>query len=973
MAVLNPYLAYKRDTSRLVYWIVKTSNTIITTSPALSDEFDAPRALNTDGRITVAGLVSLSKLIAKHINSVPHAILGLFKSVIQARTSQFEAYSQLVVKQSDPDIERSNASHKHFIDALSEAFNALGGTEWDEKQRAGPASTDPISDQHDLDQLLFANRFATLNVDDESDRENEDQSDTEHNVEIQPNLPSRKRRQRKALAKGKQAKERKGATKKTNNQRQQPPLPEGRSPESIAIESYGIIQDKQSIKTEYFMAVHSLAAEWADLREYIQGVWRDVAYDGLNSAVAGALSKMAVNMIERSAAAMFVDFPDGYDSFETVINTCTRGNRDINFKIRIMVYGGDTAPFLIPATAINITEQLMIHAYQDLLDFVEDFQKNGTGKPTKRMLKELNKWDPSLDLQQSSDSERLQWRRCYTINWLYDLVNVFSSLVVQRKVIHGKQHESVDWTTATSWGNGRCLYGLGEFASFVTQLAMQKPPSDIRHKVLPHHVFQLQCIVDSFATSRGWTVNGLNGHILMKPAHEFRSRRDIDRFLDRDHKRPLAGILLGTDLLNRYYRQDDILHDDPSRNEAVEAMLDSLKADYLHCLRESKDMRGSSIPPSRFSATNPNGLWEYSPFLCGAGLAEALVDAYRYSMIALDQFPEAILLVHLHNMLVQTGRIPRPVTGTLYTAFEELFLIAFYPECKVPTTNFGAALQARVVEASPRRSAPRHSGRGTLDDVMRLSTTRFFKNKSFLLACEVAGWNIDRVPDSDLNLESFLVRYRICETKHTVDPVTGLRRMEDTALVNRMRARGYSDEYLASGRLFQSSRCNADQRLREALKKAGSRAGYIAVDSVKTTSIQSHAYLTGRDLLHLVRRDIYEDVCGMVPLSALNYMGAMAWCIHQLGRMEIELDKIPNPLYMHVYGTRQKSRKQKRFDLVRLAVHGQDEECLRVMARELQDDRSGLHNFLYWGLDTSPLLEKIEKDGWRSNGPCTVM
>lgn len=206
MVVLNPYLAYKRDTSRLVYWIVKTSNAIITTSPALSDEFDAPRGLNTDGRITVAGLVSLSKLIAKHISSVPHAILGLFKSVIRARTSQFEAYSQLVVKQSDPDIERSNASHKHFIDALSEAFNALGGTEWDEKQRAGPASTDPISDQNDLDQLLFANRFATLSVDDQPDTDDEDPSQTKHNAETRPKLPSRKLRQKKASGKGKQAK-----------------------------------------------------------------------------------------------------------------------------------------------------------------------------------------------------------------------------------------------------------------------------------------------------------------------------------------------------------------------------------------------------------------------------------------------------------------------------------------------------------------------------------------------------------------------------------------------------------------------------------------------------------------------------------------------------------------------------------------------------------------------------------------------
>lgn len=36
---------------------------------------------------------------------------------------------------------------------------------------------------------------------------------------------------------------------------------------------------------------------------------------------------------------------------------------------------------------------------------------------------------------------------------------------------------------------------------------------------------------------------------------------------------------------------------------------------------ESKYMHGlTTIPPSRFSSSNPNGLQEYSPFLCGVGM-----------------------------------------------------------------------------------------------------------------------------------------------------------------------------------------------------------------------------------------------------------------------------------------------------------------------------------------------------------------
>lgn len=287
---------------------------------------------------------------------------------------------------------------------------------------------------------------------------------------------------------------------------------------------------------------------------------------------------MAVNMIERSAAAMFVDFPDGHDSFETVMNTYTRGDQDIKFEIAIIAFGEHTMNFSRSPTAVDVKEQLMIHAYRDLVDFVLDFQKNGTGKPTKRMLRELNNWDPSLDLQQTSESERLRWRRCYTINWLYDLVNVFSSLVLQRKAMRGKEHESVDWSTAA--------------------------------KILPHHVFQLQCIVDSFTVSPGWIVNALKGHVLGEPAHSFRSRRDVDMFLDPGAKRPFAGILQGIDVFELYLKKDRILHDDPSRNKGAEGILNPLKFDFLHCLGESKDMHGSTIPPSRFSSTNPNGLWE---------------------------------------------------------------------------------------------------------------------------------------------------------------------------------------------------------------------------------------------------------------------------------------------------------------------------------------------------------------------------
>lgn len=96
----------------------------------------------------------------------------------------------------------------------------------------------------------------------------------------------------------------------------------------------------------------------------------------------------------------------------------------------------------------------------------------------------------------------------------------------------------VNWSVNGPWNQHQRLYGLNEFAGVVTTLAMQKPGTDIRSRILPSCVFQLQAIVDSLTVSRGWSLFGLQGHVLIPPAQGFRPRRDVDLFLDRDAETP---------------------------------------------------------------------------------------------------------------------------------------------------------------------------------------------------------------------------------------------------------------------------------------------------------------------------------------------------------------------------------------------------------------------------------------------------
>ncbi|KAJ2996581.1 hypothetical protein NUW58_g928 [Xylaria curta] len=942
MASLNPYLTYKRDTSRLIFWIVKASNAIIASSATLPD--DAPKTPNINGQITVSSLVSLSKLIAKHINPVPSAILALFDSVIQARTATYEFFQQLVANKSDPEVERGNVSHKHFINALVEAFEALGGVAWADKCKSEGPSPD---DQADLEQVLFANKFSALSIDGDTVLEDGGTGDDRSDIESQQHQASQRRQQqKKSSGKGKKAKHGKNANKK--KKKQHPPAAKMQSLDDVPVESYRIIQDEEGIVTDYLMAVYALVREWAGLRAYLQGLWQDVAYKGLNSAVAGAVSNVAINIIERSAVAMFIDFP-GHDSYETVMNTITRGDPDKvqgMFHLTLHKISPDQASTRkVQETAVDVKEQFLIHAYQDLIDFLADFQKTRSGKPTKRMLNQIGNWDPNLNLQRASEAERLKWRRSYTINWLYDLVNVFSSIVVQRNSIRGEQHalELVDWSTAGPWDKHRRLFGLNEFAGMVTHLAMQKPGSDMRHKILPHHIFQLQCIVDSFTVSRGWYLSGLRGHVLRTPPRGFRPRRDVDLFLDRENERSGSGFLQAVDILKQLFQKDGILHSDFDRHEANYELLEAVQYDFINWLGESKYMHGlTTIPPSRFSTTNSNGLWEYSPFLCGVGLEEGLREAYQYSFIVLDKLPEPVLLVHLHNMLVQKGYIAEPVG--LYASFQDLFPKAFFIDGKVPTSNFGEAMQARVAESRVRRSRARR----TLEDVKDLNTNWFFKTKSYLMACHGAGWNPDRIPDSDILMPSMLGIYRISQTKHIADPITGQKRMEDTDLVNRARAKGLSEEDLMSWSTFPHLKAREEQPLPEALREALVPKGYSTGNLPELGGKGSNRKLSSQDLLDLLKLDISNDICGDIPLSSLNYLWTMARFMMLFHGFESELGKLRNPLYVKAYETDPLWKKHKRVGLAYLALHVQDEECLRVMAREFQNPRAGFMNHIYW-------------------------
>ncbi|RYC82256.1 hypothetical protein BFJ63_vAg14848 [Fusarium oxysporum f. sp. narcissi] len=916
-------------------------------------ETQSAGSVNTTGQSTVNGLISMSKLISQHKEPVPNVIYQLFGSIIQARSLVSTTFQELMGPDSDEELKRSNESHRHFINTLRSAFKILGGEEW---EKTSAATSD---DTEDVEQILFANKFQELSVDKEGESSDEDDDVG------QPQSPVAARKvSRKPRGKGKKARKYKKPKKGKKQDTKDPATDE------IPIESIRIIEDNGEVGlvTDYLLAVYSTVKEWADLRAYTQSLWKEVAYEGLNSAVAGAVSNLTISMVKRTNAAIFVDFP-GHDTYETTMNTITRGNMDRaqgKFRLALFALDPDGEQHSQKETALDIKEQFLIHAYQDLRDFVLDFQANRTGKPTKAMQAKISKWDPNFNLEGATNEERVDWRRCYTIKWLYDLVNVFSSIVVQRNTVRGEKHvyENVDWSASGPWGVHRVLFGLNEFAGDITSMAMKKPGTDITKMIYPHHVFQMQCIVDSFTVSRGWSLSALHGHMLEAPAKKGRARRDVDLFLDRQNKRVFAGYCQTVDLLKQILEKDGKM----AQHKDFFEIIKIAQLDFVDFLGEHKYTTGlDTIPPSRFVDHNPNGLQEYSPFLCGVGLEEGLEIAYRLGMFLWERMPEPTLMIHLHNAVVQKGYLSRPVG--LCATLEDLFKHTFFAQGRKPRSGFVDALLASVGQpgsrqAQAQRQAIRYRRRfaENVHQLFDLEINQIFKRNSMLTTCRRAGWNLEAIPDEELQFGSMMFFERLSRAKHVSE-----KELEDTVLVQKARAVGMTDKEIIEATNKLSSIANNTLEVPNEVLDRYAPEGFQFPPSAGSEA------LDGRDILELAKFDILSDVAGIAPISSLNYLGVTCWLLITFGRIEERLKEAGNPVYFEAYEGSGPWKSEKRVALALLALKGDNEECLRIVADTLNEARTGFMDFIYWkDLETEPREREADVDPSLGN-ECTVM
>ncbi|KAK7449413.1 hypothetical protein Landi51_05837 [Colletotrichum acutatum] len=851
MAIPNHFVVYKRDARQLAYWMVHASNFIFKTRKRDDGAWESPIEFNTTGQIHVDDFQSVAKFVSKHMQAIPPATFRLFKE--------------------DPQYGKDIKIHDTFVRLVTEAFVALGGDAWIETEQ--PRGVQGRSDSSNLTPEKLAD-FINFSASDLKSLSLDSSGENSSDAVPAPLHGSQRRAQAKSGRGGKGKKKAKKAPAALLNQ--------------VPIEQYSIVEADGIGKAESFMAACAIAKECVILRNYLQNIWREAAYGGLHGGIAAAIIRGNLETAQ--------------GSFIKALAKLSPASQHEGTK----------------TTSINLKEYIQLGAYRDFVDFLEDYQQSEDGKPTTKMLVKIKDWDPTLDLQHTTKRERLKWRRSYTINWLYDLVNSYTA----------PKRRDGEWVRLENLPNcpltgSEPLLGLQDFACFVTSLLMKKPGTDVLQDIMPHRVFQLQCIVDAFTVSCGWINTTRRGHVLgPRSPDTLGPMKDIDGFLGR---RPIGNSTQeigsndkgrgkgGTKLyigdielsIGDNEKDDGRIQNDDKKLGVSNGLLRSanLMADFygaefrnahrqpmmgflsVFCrefdfLGQSVPMNGDILPISRFDRTGLNGMWRYSPYLCGVGVMEGLERVYRTSMLIWDSLEEPTAMIHLHNMLVQNGHIKKPLAH--YQVLQEMFRESFFLDGQVPQSNFAEAflgigeLLWGAGRAKQEPALPASAGYHRSVDVSRNVA---FKTKSHMLLYREANWHVEWIPDKALNPRTRLALLRASKLIANT-PLNSMTKDQKSLIDRVKKALGVDDQELLSRGNALLKKLGETRPHQSSTGRNGRPIEVVFRDHVRPSRVQ---------ILDLIKADLYDDICGNRSYSTFNYILLYVNMIETFEKIEYEL------------------------------------------------------------------------------------
>lgn len=977
------YIAYKQDTSIFAYWLVQTSNFIKIKLNNKRESADQPKyALQRSNEISTNDFITLTEFLVEqgYLSRQGYLegeafVYSCLKSAIDKRKSAGKKYDELAGFINSPELVESNATHQAFIRTIEKCYNLLNGPEWERNnQVAVEVSVEEVK-------KFVRGKYAELEVEAGEVHEDEEKSDPE------PESASQQGRQqgRGKKGQGKKAGRKGGKKPNKSKNRIETPKPEDEPYKPIPFEEMRITDDGDN----YLLATYSSVQQWIELRRFVQDTWKDVAYEGFNSAAAAGISRVAFSMMSKTNSQMAVHFPEKKTSYLSLINTLTGGGID-KAQGKFQLEASTPEERTNPRVVSDIKEQFLWNMYEILKDFLENHQINRTGKPTQGLKKGLGTWIPKFDLVAASEEERMSWRRSYTIKWLFDLVNVCSTprrLRNERSQLP-KGLEEINWLAANDAEDLRAIFGLNDFAAEITTLAMQNgksPTAKVEEMIQPHHVFQLQCIVDSFTVSKGWYISADAGHRLQEPA-TFSATRDIDLFMDRKKKNSFGGYPFSLNVLwglgipscpdadsytvvrscideinlhfakflgSHVYSKDQRLVEDIAVRFAFKVEVSRNRTVDKKYENEFKD-----TPPSLFASNTKHGLQEYSPFLCGAGLEEALSLSYKPFMHLWQEMREPLLLIRLYRYLKGTGFLTNRIP--LWESLEILFEKCSFTKEEIETQRMSSPVgQTRTLlsKLQQTRSGTRKqiSGRDMHDfwDIAKCNT---FNLETTITAYRRVGWDWGKVIDE------------------------GIRSEEDVRML-KLVGKPYSSEavWLEQTRISTEGDGGRDRKGEEPVTQSvvapvpfEGHAPQTPIPESSTTDPEDLPELevgktTEYELLSRIREEFIDDVNGFDnqfdpkrPLAGLNYPQITYAILDVFKRVEEDRRIKVNPLYAyHFLGTR--NEPSRRFSMYLTAIESYEryrrgveeandaKNLFELLSEALKTEKRPMCRFTFWG------------------------
>ncbi|KAF4999735.1 hypothetical protein FGRMN_2300 [Fusarium graminum] len=263
-----------------------------------------------------------------------------------------------------------------------------------------------------------------------------------------------------------------------------------------------------------------------------------------------------------------------------------------------------------------------------------------------------------------------------------------------------------------------------------------------------------------------------------------------------------------------------------------------------------------------------------------------------------------------------------------------------------PESAFGDTLLAKVRQPESRhahaqRQALRYGNRsaGNLHSAFDLNVNKIIQKNP---PCSPRVEEQDETWNSSLTKTSiwaacYFSFERLGRTKRISDS-----QLEDTILVRNVRAAGMADKNMiqATKRLALVTKFGFEVPS-EVLNKHVPE-GYTSASELESDNLSGHR------LFDLAKFDILADVAGSMLFSNLNYLSITCWLMITFMKLGERLKEARNLVYLEAHENSGPWQREKRVTLTLLALRGENEECLKIVAYTLNQGRSRFIDFIYW-------------------------